>query len=61
MDPGGVCPLPDSDVRCVADTAVAALDRAFCGSGRVDATLELAAADLLRVARAELADIRADG
>lgn len=60
MEPGGVCPLADADVRCVADSAVAALDRAFCGSGRVDATLELTAADLLRIARAELAELRAD-
>lgn len=61
MEPGGVCPLADVAVRCVADSAVALLDRAFCGSGRTDATFELAAADLLRVTRAELADVRVDG
>lgn len=49
-----------ADVRCIADTALARLERAYCGSGRVDATLEVAAADLLRVARAELAEIRAE-
>jgi Cys-tRNA(Pro)/Cys-tRNA(Cys) deacylase len=58
LQPGGVCPFVDRpDVARVVDLRVLALDRAFCGSGRTDATLELAAADLVAVSGATVAEI----
>ncbi|MGE5273518.1 MAG: aminoacyl-tRNA deacylase [Verrucomicrobiota bacterium] len=53
LEPGGVCPLADrDDVTVLVDEQVLGLDRAFCGSGRNDATLELAPADLVAAAGA---------
>jgi Cys-tRNA(Pro)/Cys-tRNA(Cys) deacylase len=45
LEPGGVCPLVDAeDVTVLVDTCVLELPRAFCGSGRNDATIDLVAA-----------------
>ena len=61
LEPGGVCPLVDYDgVTVLVDARVVHLQRAFCGSGRNDATLELTPADLLAASRAVLADLAAD-
>jgi Cys-tRNA(Pro)/Cys-tRNA(Cys) deacylase len=61
LEPGGVCPLVDrTDVAVVVDRAVLDLPRAFCGSGRNDATLELAPAELVSASRATVADLAAD-
>ena len=61
FEPGGVCPLVDrDDVPVLLDHRVLELQRAFCGSGRADATLELSPGDLLAAARARLAELAAD-
>jgi len=61
LEPGGVCPLVDrADVTVLFDRRVLDLPRAFCGSGRNDATLELAAADLAAASGATIADLSAD-
>jgi Cys-tRNA(Pro)/Cys-tRNA(Cys) deacylase len=58
FEPGGVCPLVDRDgVTVLVDRRVLGLDRAFCGSGRNDVTLELSPADLVTAARATVADL----
>lgn len=60
LEPGGVCPLVDDQaVTVVADRRVLELERAFCGSGRSDATIEVAAADLVRVSGAVAVDLAA--
>ena len=62
LEPGGVCPIVDrEDVVVLVDRRVLGLARAFCGSGRNDATLELAPADLVAVGGATLADLATDG
>ncbi len=61
LEPGGVCPLVDHDgVAVVVDRRVLDLPRAFCGSGRNDATLELTPVDLVTASRAKVADIADD-
>jgi Cys-tRNA(Pro)/Cys-tRNA(Cys) deacylase len=60
LEPGGVCPLVDGDVTVLADRRVLDLPRVFCGSGRNDATLELAPADLVAASRATVTDLAAD-
>jgi Cys-tRNA(Pro)/Cys-tRNA(Cys) deacylase len=61
LEPGGVCPLVErTDVRVLVDRRVLDLPRAFCGSGRNDATLELAPADLVRASGAEVCDLAND-
>jgi Cys-tRNA(Pro)/Cys-tRNA(Cys) deacylase len=61
LEPGGVCPLVDEPgVVVVVDRRVLDLPRAFCGSGRNDATLELAPADLVRASSAVVADLARD-
>jgi len=61
LEPGGVCPLVDrADVTVLFDRRVLDLPRAFCGSGRNDATLELAPADLAAASRATIAELAAD-
>lgn len=55
--PGGVSPLQRDGVRVLFDKSVAQLDVVYCGSGRPDRTLELAAPDLLRVTKGELAPL----
>ena len=49
MQLGGIVPLPIKGALVLIDQAVTALGTIFCGSGRNDVTLELAASDLLRV------------
>ena len=49
MQLGGIVPLPIKGALILIDQAVAGLGTIFCGSGRNDVTLELAASDLLRV------------
>ncbi len=61
LEPGGVCPLVDrDDVVVLVDDRVLDLERCFCGSGRNDATLELAPADLVAAAKAQVASLAAD-
>jgi Cys-tRNA(Pro)/Cys-tRNA(Cys) deacylase len=61
LEPGGVCPLVDDPtVRVVMDGRVLELPRAFCGSGRNDATIELAPADLARASGAVVGDLAKD-
>ena len=61
LEPGGVCPLVDrDDVTVLVDRHVLDRPRVFCGSGRNDATLELAPADLVAASRAAVADLAAD-
>lgn len=57
MEPGGVCLLSAADVVVVADVRVAQLAPAYFGSGRTNATIEAQGADLVRAARAALAEI----
>ncbi len=60
LQPGGVCPLVDrADVTVLVDHRVLDLPRAFCGSGRNDATLELAPADLVAASGGTVADLTA--
>jgi Cys-tRNA(Pro)/Cys-tRNA(Cys) deacylase len=62
LEPGGVCPLVDrGDVAVLVDARVLELERCFCGSGRNDATLELAPAGLVAASGARTADLVADG
>jgi Cys-tRNA(Pro)/Cys-tRNA(Cys) deacylase len=60
LQPGGVCPITDAGVTVVVDARVLDLSRAFCGSGRNDATLELAPADLVAASGATVTDLTAD-
>jgi Cys-tRNA(Pro)/Cys-tRNA(Cys) deacylase len=61
LEPGGVCPLVDRPgVPVLVDRRVLDLPRAFCGSGRNTATLELAPADLVRASGAVVVDIAQD-
>ncbi len=61
VEPGGVCPLVDRPgVVVLVDRRVLDLPRAYCGSGRNDATLELAPDDLVRASGAEVADLAQD-
>ena len=58
LEPGGVCPLVDrDDVTVLFDRRVLDLPRAFCGSGRNDATLELAPTDLVAATGATIAEL----
>ena len=59
LQPGGVCPLVDGGVAVLVDRRVLDLPRAFCGSGRNDATLELAPAALVAASGATVADLAA--
>ena len=61
LEPGGVCPLVDNDgVRVLVDPRVLDARRVFCGSGRNDATIELAPADLAAAAGAEVVELSVD-
>ncbi len=61
LEPGGVCPLVDrDDVTVLVDRRALELPRVFCGSGRNDATFELAPADLVAASRATVAELAAD-
>jgi Cys-tRNA(Pro)/Cys-tRNA(Cys) deacylase len=57
MAPGGVVPLPINGARVLFDRQVLDIDIIFCGTGRTDATLEIAGNDLFRIAGAKAADI----
>lgn len=57
MVPGGISPLPIHGATVMFDQAVAALHTVFCGAGRTDTTLEIAAIDLLRVASGRVAPL----
>jgi Cys-tRNA(Pro)/Cys-tRNA(Cys) deacylase len=60
LEPGGVCPLVDrGDVTVLVDRRVLDLGRAFCGSGRSDATLELAPTDLVAASRGSVRELAA--
>lgn len=57
MVAGGVCPLPMAGARVVMDTAVPEMAVVYCGTGRRDATLEIAGRELARVAGAVIAPL----
>jgi Cys-tRNA(Pro)/Cys-tRNA(Cys) deacylase len=57
MTPGGVVPLPINGATVLFDQAVPDLGAIYCGTGRTDATLEIAAADLVRIAGGRTADL----
>jgi Cys-tRNA(Pro)/Cys-tRNA(Cys) deacylase len=57
MMPGGVVPLPVNGASVVFDRRVIELGTIYCGSGRTDATLEIGAADLVRIAGSRFADL----
>jgi Cys-tRNA(Pro)/Cys-tRNA(Cys) deacylase len=54
MQLGGIVPLPIKGAVILVDQAVAELGTIYCGSGRNDVTLELAAGDLLRISAARV-------
>jgi Cys-tRNA(Pro)/Cys-tRNA(Cys) deacylase len=57
MMPGGVVPLPINGASVVFDRRVLNLGTIYCGSGRTHATLEMSAADLVRIAGGRSADL----
>ena len=57
MMPGGVVPLPVNGASVVFDRRVIELGTIYCGSGRTDATLEIGAADLVRIAGSRFTDL----
>ena len=57
MAPGGVTPLPINGALVLFDREVLGLEVAFCGSGRADAVLEIAGADLVRIAGGRIANL----
>ena len=60
LQPGGVCPLVDGAATVLVDRRVLDSPRVFCGSGRNDATLELAPGDLIAASHASVAELAAD-
>lgn len=57
MAPGGVAPLPINGARVLFDRQVLDIEIVFCGTGRTDATLEIAGNDLFRIAGGKEAEI----
>jgi Cys-tRNA(Pro)/Cys-tRNA(Cys) deacylase len=57
MQAGGVVPLPVRNAAVLIDRGVLELDVIVCGSGRSDATLEIAGQELLRIAAAQVTDL----
>lgn len=58
---GGVGPIPpNEETRTVIDSGATAMERVFCGMGRVDRTLEIALADIIAVSDARVAPIAGD-
>jgi Cys-tRNA(Pro)/Cys-tRNA(Cys) deacylase len=57
MVPGGVAPLPINGATVLFDRQVLDIDVVFCGTGRTDATLEIAAGDLFTIAGGRAADV----
>jgi Cys-tRNA(Pro)/Cys-tRNA(Cys) deacylase len=60
LEPGGVCPLADG-ATVLVDRQVLELERAFCGSGRNDATLEVSPAGLVAAAGATVTELARPG
>jgi Cys-tRNA(Pro)/Cys-tRNA(Cys) deacylase len=60
LEPGGVCPLADG-ATVLIDRQVLELERAFCGSGRNDATLEVSPAGLVAAAGATVTELAQPG
>lgn len=55
---GGVAPFaPNNRTRVVLDTGVMAWSSIYCGTGRLDRTLEVAPSQLAEVARAHVAEL----
>ncbi len=56
---GGVAPFPpNAETRTIVDAGAAAtMDTVYCGIGRTDRTLEIAIADVIAVAEAQIAPI----
>lgn len=54
---GAVSLLTDFPAACLVDEAVLALGTVYTGSGRADRTIELAAADLVQVSGATVAEL----
>lgn len=54
---GAVSLLTDFPAACLVDEAVLVLDTVYTGSGRTGRTIELAAADLVRVSGATVAEL----
>jgi Cys-tRNA(Pro)/Cys-tRNA(Cys) deacylase len=61
MDVGGVAPFPVNGATVLLDDGIIGLGVIFCGSGRSDATLEIAEADLLRAAAGRLGSFAKTG
>jgi|SRR5580658_6775298 Cys-tRNA(Pro)/Cys-tRNA(Cys) deacylase len=57
MMPGGLIPLSINGASVVFDQRVIELGTIDCGSGRTDATLEIEADDLVRIAGGRSADL----
>lgn len=57
MEPGGVAPFPIRGATALFDCNLLDLDVIFCGAGRAGATLEIDAADLIRIAGGATADV----
>jgi Cys-tRNA(Pro)/Cys-tRNA(Cys) deacylase len=57
MVPGGVVRLPINGASVIFDKNVIGLTAIFCGSGCTDATVEIAASDLVKIAGGRVADL----
>ena len=57
MQQGGIMPMPVNGAIVLFDRAVGELGTIYCGTGRNDVTLEIAAADLVRISGGRLAEL----
>jgi Cys-tRNA(Pro)/Cys-tRNA(Cys) deacylase len=57
MQPGGIMPMPVNGALVLFDRAVGELGTIYCGTGRNNLTLEIMAADLIRVSGGRLAEL----
>ncbi len=57
MQQGGIVPLPVSGAIVLFDRRVGELCTIYCGTGRNDLTLEIAASDLIRASGGDMADV----
>jgi Cys-tRNA(Pro)/Cys-tRNA(Cys) deacylase len=57
MAPGGISPLTTAEGTVIFHTTVPDMGTVYCGSGRDDETIEVAAADLVEVVNPVLADV----
>jgi Cys-tRNA(Pro)/Cys-tRNA(Cys) deacylase len=56
---GGVCPIPTrADIEVLLDLDATAIDVAYTGSSRIDRTLEIRMADLLRIVNPRVLPVR---